>query len=623
MNSALPWIILLAPLVSAVVITLFTQRARDLSGMIAVAAALLSFIASCIVFAQPNPTAQNQIPWLAIGGFQVPIGITIDQLSKAMLLIVTGVGSLIHIYSLGYMSDDEGKSRYFAGLSIFMFSMLGIVLANNLVMMFVFWELVGLSSYILIGHWFYRDAPAAAANKAFITNRLGDFGFMLGILLLWTSLGTIDFAKLKAIFDVATAGMATADPLVQKGAAALAALSPAFLGFTVLCIFCGAVGKSAQFPLHVWLPDAMEGPTPVSALIHAATMVAAGVYMLARVFFLVAASPLAQNVIAWIGIITAVLAALMATQQSDIKRILAYSTLSQLGYMVMAIGLAADKAAMFHLFTHASFKALLFLGAGSVIHAMHHEQNIWKMGSLKNHMPWTFITFAIGTLALTGCPGFSGFFSKDAILAAAHENTHVLGARLIFVLALLTAFLTAFYMARLFIVVFLGKPHSHEAIHGHESPPVMTLPLVLLAVPSVFAGYAFFGGKILPLPVEEHASQLVPALAFAAFALGTGIAWALYHRRDEDPITIPLFARKFYFDETYAFLIRWTHDLAAMLSAWFDRWILDGALIRTVCAGGTWGTGFVLRFLQVGNLQAYAFLSGLGVIGLIYFVVFK
>ncbi len=364
-----------------------------------------------------------------------------------MLLLVTGVGALIHIYSLGYMRDDAGKSRYFAALSFFMFSMLGIVLANNFVMMFIFWELVGVSSYLLIGHWFERDRAAAAANKAFITNRIGDFGFMLGILMVWSATGSVVFAEIARQLGKIT-------------------INPGFLAAAALLVFCGAVGKSAQFPLHVWLPDAMEGPTPISALIHAATMVAAGVYMLVRVGFLIQASPQALTVVAWIGTITAVMAGLIATQQNDIKRILAYSTLSQLGYMIMAVGLASGEAAMFHLFTHAFFKALLFLGAGSIIIMLHHEQDIWQMGGLAGRLPITFVTFLIGTLALIGCPPFSGFFSKDAILALAYEkNTPI------FALALFTAFLTAFYMLRLVLVVFLGKPRSEHARTGREVAP--------------------------------------------------------------------------------------------------------------------------------------------------------
>jgi NADH-quinone oxidoreductase subunit L len=603
MTSSLPWIILFTPLLSAAFITLFTQKQRGLSATISVAAVLVSLAGSLLVFAQADPTAPNQFLWLDLGNFfQVPIGVTIDKLSKVMLLVVTVIGSLIHIYSLGYMADDEGKSRYFAGLSLFMFSMLGIVLANNFVMMFIFWELVGVSSYILIGHWFSKDSAAAAANKAFITNRLGDFGFVLGILLLWSYMGSIDFAQLAITTKYVVAGKA--DLTIPTIAA--------------LLIFCGTVGKSAQFPLHVWLPDAMEGPTPVSALIHAATMVAAGVYMLCRVFFLIGASPEALTIIAWIGTITAVLAALMATQQNDIKRILAYSTLSQLGYMVMSVGLAAPDAAMFHLFTHAFFKALLFLGAGAIIYAVHHEQDIWKMGGLMKKMPLTFATFAVATLALTGFPGLSGFFSKDAILATAFEHN-----KPIFWLALGTAFLTAFYMFRLCVVVFFGKAKSDHAGHAHDGPGVMTVPLLILGVFSVIAGWPFIAGRFLTLPHEEAHSLFVPAAAFSVFALGAVGAFVLYSGKKQEPVVIPLFANKFYIDEIYAFLIRWTHDLLASLAAQFDRLVLDGGIVRGLFGGGTYGLGFVLRFLQWGNLQAYALVFGAGVVVLIYYTLFK
>src|SRR5467141_3744504 len=433
-NSLLPWLALLLPLGSAGVITLFTRRWKTISSAISVAAVIGSFVCSCAIFGKVEISAP-EFTWIDIRGvFTVPLAFFLDDLSRLMLLVVSGVGALIHIYSLGYMRDDEGKSRYFAALSLFMFAMLGIVLANNFVMLFIFWELVAFTSYVLIGHWFERDAAADAANKAFFTNRIGDFGFMLGILLVWMSTGSVVFADIAPRLSILTS-------------------HPAFLTIAALLIFCGAVGKSAQFPLHVWLPDAMEGPTPISALIHAATMVAAGVYMLVRVGFIIQASQTALLVIAWIGTITAVLAALIATQQNDIKRILAYSTLSQLGYMVMAVGLASREAAMFHLFTHAFFKALLFLAAGSVIVMLHHEQNIWNMGGLRRRLPITFVTFTVGALALIGCPPFSGFFSKDAILAVAYEHNTP-----IFVLALFTALLTAFYVTRRFVVVFFGKP---------------------------------------------------------------------------------------------------------------------------------------------------------------------
>jgi len=594
---ALPWIILLTPLLSAAFIALFTQRLRNISAYISVAACAVSFLATCCIFSMHGPVL-SEYRWLDISPlFSVSIGFTVDQLSKAMLFVVTGIGLLIHVYSLGYMDEDEGKSRYFAGLSLFMFSMLGIVLANNFVMMFIFWELVGVSSYILIGHWFDKPAPPAAANKAFICNRIGDFGFMLGILMLWVSTGSIYFGDLQA----------AAPGLAQH---------PGFLAVATLLIFCGAVCKSAQFPLHVWLPDAMEGPTPVSALIHAATMVAAGVYMLSRVFFLVQASPAAQSVIAFIGITTAVGAALIATQQNDIKRILAYSTLSQLGYMVCSVGMAADDAAMYHLFTHAFFKALLFLGSGAVIYGTHHEQDIWKMGGLKNRLPSTFLTFLVGTLALTGCPGLAGFFSKDSIISAAGH-----GHPVIYVLALCTAGLTSFYMFRLMVVVFWGHTRSEHARDGHQPPAVMTVPLIILAIPSVFAGYHFFAGKFLAVPQEPMNMGLM-GLSVFVFLAGAGFAWMIYKGKDSDPIVIPLLANRFYIDQFYQTLIAWTQDLAASLTATFDRWILDGAIVRGL-SSVAWVAGFVLRFLQLGNLQAYGFLFGAGSVVLIYYFLFS
>ena len=597
MNPILPWIILLTPLFSAVIITLFTQRLRNVSAAISVFAVLGSFVCSCLIFTQSGISAP-EFTWIDFGGvFKVPFGFVLDNLSKTMLLLVSGVGSLIHIYSLGYMRDDEGKSRYFAALSLFMFAMLGIVLANNFVMLFIFWELVGFTSYVLIGHWFERDAAADAAKKAFITTRIGDFGFMLGILMVWMATGSVVFSEIAPRLLVLTN-------------------HPAFLTITALLIFCGAVGKSAQFPLHVWLPDAMEGPTPISALIHAATMVAAGVYMLVRVAFIIQASQTALLVVAWIGTITAVLAALIATQQNDIKRILAYSTLSQLGYMVMAVGLASNDAAMFHLFTHAFFKALLFLAAGSIIVMLHHEQNIWKMGGLSRNLPITFLTFVVGALALIGCPPFSGFFSKDAILSLAYERNMP-----IFGVGLFTAFLTAFYVMRLLVIVFFGKPRSEIARESHESPFVMTGPLIVLALLATLGGFAFFARNFLALPIEKGATLFVPAFAIVALTLGSGLAIAFYRNRTSEPFDVELLRHKFYFDEFYSWLIDWTQELLARISAFFDRWIIDtGAVGGT--SGGTWGIGALLRLVQLGNLQAYLFLFGLGIVALIYFTVF-
>src|SRR6188472_1264467 len=536
MHSFYPWLILLAPFASATVITLFTLRWKSLSSAISITAVLVSFCCSCFVFAQ-SVTAAPEFVWLDLPPiFRVPLGLTLDQLSRTMAVVVSGVGALIHIYSLGYMRDDEGKSRYFAALSLFMFAMLGIVFANNFVMLFIFWELVGFTSYVLIGHWFFRDAAADAANKAFITTRIGDFGFMTGILMTWTATGSVVFAEVARRMPM-FGGHTT------------------FIAIVALLVFCGAVGKSAQFPLHVWLPDAMEGPTPVSALIHAATMVAAGVYMLVRVAFVIQASQTALLVVAWIGAITAVMAALIATQQNDIKRILAYSTLSQLGYMVMAVGLASNDAAMFHLFTHAFFKALLFLGAGSIIVMLHHEQNIWKMGGLSRKLPVTFATFAVGALALIGCPPFSGFFSKDAILALAYERNLP-----IFIVGLFTAFLTAFYIVRLLVIVFFGDTRSEVARQSRESPLVMTGPLIVLAILAALGGFGFFARNFLALPIEKGVALFVPALAFGALIVGSGLAIAIYRNRTGEPIDVEVLRHKFYFDEFYAWLINWTQE---------------------------------------------------------------
>jgi len=598
MNSTLPWIVLLAPLFSAALITLFTLRSRNLSAAISVAAVIISFVAACVVFASGD-TAAVQFNWLRVAGFlSVPFGFVLDWLSRMMLVLVSAVGAAIHIYSLGYMRDDPGKSRYFAALSLFMFAMLGIVLANNFVMLFIFWELVGFTSYVLIGHWFERDSAADAGNKAFITTRLGDFGFALGILMIWMATGSVVFAEIPPRLSILSN-------------------HPAFLTVAALLIFCGAVGKSAQFPLHVWLPDAMEGPTPVSALIHAATMVAAGVYMLVRVGFIIQASATALLVIAWIGTITAVMAALIATQQNDIKRILAYSTLSQLGYMVMAVGLASNEAAIFHLFTHAFFKALLFLAAGSVIVALHHEQDIWKMGGLRRNLSITFVTFLVGALALMGAPPFSGFFSKDAILALAYEHNMS-----IFLVALGTAFLTAFYTTRLLVIAFFGKPRSDVARVGKESPLVMIVPLIVLAVFAFIGGFAPFSRHFVLLPEEKGVVSIVSVLATFAFLLGAGLAIALYKGRTSERFDVDLLRRRFYIDDFYRWLINATQELLARVSSSVDRWVIDTAAVRGA-SGGTWGLGALLRLFQVGNLQAYAFLFGLGIVALIYFAVFQ
>ena len=621
--EALPWLVLFLPLLAAGLITLFTLRNKAVSATLSIGAIVTGFVLTLAVIKFGGWGARElSVNWLSIGSFDVDFGLKLDGLSLMMLLIVTGVGSAIHIYSCGYMHDDPGFSRFFACLSLFTFSMLGIVLANNFLQLFIFWELVGVSSYLLIGFWFEKASAADAAKKAFITNRLGDFGFMLGILLLWASVGSLRF---DAISDAS-------NHTVTYTLSTIAGL----------LIFCGAMGKSAQFPLHVWLPDAMEGPTPVSALIHAATMVAAGVYMLCRVFFIF--TPDALTVIAWIGGFTALLAALIAVQQNDIKRILAYSTLSQLGYMVMAVGLGGPTPAMFHLTTHAFFKALLFLGAGSVIHAMHHEQDIWKMGALRKKMPVTFWTFLVGTLALCGVPPFSGFYSKDAILAQAlHAHNYPL-----FAVAVFVAVLTTFYMFRLFFVAFVGEPKTHEAEHAHESPGVMIWPLRILAMLAIFGGVMgigeIFNGQFATdehVEAGEHAltflqrlvepfvhSPDVAGFGLTAVAIGFTLAAVLYKNAKTDPLPAKLgwlsraMANRFYFDELYEATVIRVHDFIAAISDWIDRWIVERLCIGLV-RNGTDLLGGSLRLIQTGNLQTYAFLFVLGVAVVLWFVLGK
>jgi NADH-quinone oxidoreductase subunit L len=598
------WIILLAPLAAAALITFALRPLRGVSVAVSVGACAVSFGAAVLVFLRPEAHVFNAVPWLATDALTITLGGISDPLSRLMLLVVTGVGLLIHIFAYGYMKEDPGLSRFFAKLSFFMFSMLGIVLADNLVMMFIFWELVGLSSYLLIGFWFQRPSAAEAAKKAFIVNRIGDFGFMIGILTVWALWGTVNFQELAAI--------------ISDGGG-LGQRVETWIGLAAIGLFMGCVGKSAQFPLHVWLPDAMEGPTPVSALIHAATMVAAGVYMLCRVFFILELSPLALSVIAWTGGITAIFAALIAVQQNDIKRILAYSTLSQLGYMVCAVGLGATTAAMFHLATHAFFKALLFLGAGSVIHALHHEQDIWAMGGLRQKMPVTFATFAIGTLALTGFPFlFSGFYSKEEILLAAHQAHLPL-----FGVLLATAGLTAFYMFRLLVVAFINPQRGDAVAHAHESPAVMTVPLVLLAVLSVVGGWLGIAPYVEGAPLQHgHGAGLVMGLSIGFFAVGAGAGIWLYRGRNQDPLSITVLKEKFYSDEIYQAVLVGPQQALARGLDWFDRWILGGLLVRGSGEVVKFG-GELLRLLQGGNLQAYVVLFILGVALLCYWILIR
>jgi NADH-quinone oxidoreductase subunit L len=593
----LPWLLLFLPLAVAVINQLALRRG-PLAPWLSTASAIATLVISLRLLGQ---SGTFNIDWATIGDFHLQIGIKLDQLSTGMMTVVTGVGALVHIFSLSYMKDDAAKNRYFTGLSLFMFSMTGIVLSSNFIMTFIFWELVGLSSYLLIGHWYHKDSAADAAKKAFLCNRVGDFGFMIGILMLWGITGTLAFDEMKVPAEI----------------------SAGVLSAAVLCIFCGAVGKSAQLPLHVWLPDAMEGPTPVSALIHAATMVAAGVYMLFRLQlslgFEVFEGLQASAVIAWTGGITALVAALMAVQQDDIKRVLAYSTLSQLGYMVMAVGLISGEAGMFHLFTHAWFKALLFLGSGAVIHACHHEQNIWKMGGLLKKMPLTGITFFLGFAALIAVPFTSGFFSKELILHAAHEKQTAL-----FWIAATVAVLTPFYMTRLFIVAFLGKPRSENSDHAHEVGPLMLLPLVLLSVLAVGAGYGF-AHQLAPA-VPEHAGEFHVNFLFwvsvIALVVGAGFALLLYTGKDKDPLSVPVLKNRFYIDGFYDnFIVRYFQDSLAAIVHFFDELIINGLLVGGASRSAV-SVGNLFRKVQSGQLQGYAFAIGIGAALVVYFTVF-
>jgi NADH-quinone oxidoreductase subunit L len=600
------WLILGLPLVSAATIHLGLKKKQEISALVSTLSAFVTLVLTIVVLGRGEDLAVD-FSWAYIPGFgTINIGLEFGAMARGMMLVVTGVGFLVHVFSLAYMKDDDALARYFCGLSLFMFSMTGIVLADNFLMMFMFWELVGLSSYLLIGHWYQKDSAADASKKAFLTNRIGDFGFMIGILMLWGITGSFTFSGLEMALG------SGAEPTTM-------------LSISILLIFMGAMGKSAQAPLHVWLPDAMEGPTPVSALIHAATMVAAGVYMMARLFGTMSMETLDAlwgiETIAWIGGLTSLLAALMATQQDDIKKILAYSTLSQLGYMVMAVGLLSPDAGMFHLFTHAWFKALLFLGSGAVIFACHHEQNIWKMGGLKKAMPITFATFGIGTLALCGFPFTAGFFSKEQILETAlQENIFLFG------IAAIVAFLTTFYMFRLFFIAFLGKSRSDHADHAKEVGPLMSAPLLILTVLAIIAGYGFVAGPIAPAysPMDFHVGAAFMA-SIAAVVLGILVAYKLYAKAEKDPLAekplFQVFRNKFYFDEAYAKLVRIAQDTVAAFVHFFDELFINGLIVGgfSRAAGGI---GRIFGRLQSGNLQGYAVLFGLGVILVIYFTVF-
>ena len=644
MDQYFAWFLLAAPLAATIAILLDLHKKPNYAIGASVGSAAVCFLAA-IAVATGAIQQPESFEWIKLPGWEVNIGMIFDPLSKGMLLVVTGVGLLVHIFSIGYMAHDPSKGRFFGGLSIFMFSMTGIVLADNLVMMFIFWEGVGLSSYLLVGFWYERESAAQAANKAFVCNRLADFGFMIGILTLWLITGSVSVRiddLMNAYKDNALPWRGTILTQAEITANHLQAVmahpgiinsTPLLLFVLVFGLFCGCIGKSAMVPLHVWLPDAMEGPTPVSALIHAATMVAAGVYMLCRVYPILLLSELGMTIIAVVGCFTAIFAALIAIQQNDIKRILAYSTLSQLGYMVMAVGCGGPDAAMFHLTTHAFFKALLFLAAGSVIHAMHDEQDIWKMGGLFWKIPLTGFTFLIGMLAISGVPGFAGYFSKDYILEVAYSRGPIF-----YLVGTITAGMTAFYMTRLVMVAFFGPARTKPAEHPHESPGVMTTPLIILAVLSVIGGWAIgqYGlkdyyhswvesvlqaGNIAPAAEVDAGVLLKSVMPVVLVFLGLGSGWLLYSNVKRDPLHIRFLAHKFYFDEFYDRHIVGGQQLGARALNWIDSWILDGLIVRGL-AFLSLGFGELLRLFQTGSLQSYAFFFSVGGLLLIYFTLF-
>ena len=616
----------LLPLASALILGLFGHWIKDKAHIVAVPAVVLSFLFSLFALndvAGGHHTTIRLYTWLTSGTLDIHIGLTIDRLTAVMLLLVTTVSALVHIYTVGYMQGEPGYARFFCYIALFTFSMLMLVLADNFLQLFVFWEAVGLCSYLLIGHWYERPSACAAATKAFIVNRVGDFGFLLGLLLVWTTFNSLDYSDVFGkVHDAAGRMINVLGPLGGSWDVPV---------LTVICLllFTGAIGKSAQVPLHVWLPDAMEGPTPISALIHAATMVTAGVFMVARMAPLYNLSSTAMTVVAIVGALTMVLGATIALTQTDIKRVVAYSTMSQLGYMIMACGLGAYASGIYHLLTHGAFKALLFLACGSVIIALHHEQDIRKMGGLKDKLPVTYWTFVIGSLALAGFPLTAGFFSKDELLVSAWSSGTL--GQVLTVLGLLTALMTAFYSFRLVFVTFWGPSHvdHHHAAHVHEPSPDMTVPLIVLAVLSIVTGYLGIPEFLEPMFASEsgggshHGSGAI-FIMMAATAMGLlGIAGAYYvyvlnpslpdrwARRWEAAYQLSL--NKWYVDEAYdRSIVRPTFDTATGLWKGIDVAIIDGA-VNGVARAIAWG-GWLLRLIQSGQTQHYALGMALGAV---------
>jgi NADH-quinone oxidoreductase subunit L len=591
------WLIPIFPLLGFLLNGRFGRRLPKMAvGIIAVGSVAASFAYVLFTLDRLMPMSaaytEHYFTWLQSGFLNVGCDFTIDRLTAIMLLVVTGVGLLIHTYALGYMDHEGGYYRFFSYFNLFMFFMLVLVLASNFLLLFVGWEGVGLCSYLLVGFYFTEKVASDAANKAFIVNRIGDFGFSLGMFLLVMVFHSLDFARIS---------LSLGSVPVETSAGVLTAIT--------LLLFVGATGKSAQIPLYVWLPDAMAGPTPVSALIHAATMVTAGVYMVARVSFLFNHTPIAMHVVAVIGLLTAVFAATIGITQNDIKKVFAYSTVSQLGYMFLGVGLGAYSAGIFHLMTHAFFKALLFLGAGSVIHGLGGEQDLRYMGGLRKAMPITCVTLAVGSLAISGFPFFSGFFSKDAILAAAYEN-----APWMFWVGALTAGVTAFYVFRAFFLAFFGRYRGHH--HPHESPFVMTGPLIVLAALSLGGGFLSVPNWLAAMyPTSEHGNIVPLVISVICGLAGIAFAWLFYVRKPSLAESVktaagPLYtfvANKYYVDEIYSALIVRPLELFSKYALWkgMDESVIDkagvnglGHLVR--------GWGNLFRRIQSGSIRNYA-----------------
>jgi NADH-quinone oxidoreductase subunit L len=643
--------IVLAPLIGAIIAGLFGQKiGRAGAHWVTIIGVAISFCLSLIVFKNViydgaevfNGTVYT---WAVSNGVHFEVGFLVDSLTAVMLMVVTFISLMVHIYTIGYMADDDGYQRFFSYISLFTFSMLMLVLANNFMQLFFGWEAVGLVSYLLIGFWYKKESAIFANLKAFLVNRVGDFGFLLGIAAILMYFNSLDYS------DVFTAAPQMAGLTME--------LIPGhpWSVMTIICIllFIGAMGKSAQVPLHVWLPDSMEGPTPISALIHAATMVTAGIFMVARMSPLYELSETALSFVLVIGAITALFMGILGMIQNDIKRVIAYSTLSQLGYMTVALGVSAYAAGIFHLMTHAAFKALLFLSAGSVIIGMHHEQDIRNMGGIRKYMPITYWCMLIGSLALIGFPGFSGFFSKDAIIEVVEEST-IPGAGFAYVSIVLGVFITAFYSFRMFFLVFHGKERMdhHTKEHLHESPKVVTLPLIALAIPSVIAGGIYikpmlfgnlFSNAIHVLPEHNVLAKLgeeyhgiwpsiVHGLTHLPFWLamsGLGLSWFFYLKRPDIPamlkekmaVLYTVLERKYGFDDfNQIFFAGGARRLGSLLWNIGDVRIIDGAFVNGTAKSIGWIAGKV-RVMQSGYLYHYAFVMILGLLGLISWVTFS